>query len=215
MFDLGKNLFKHKAGNQEHSLKAASLEPKRFMYLYLRLRAAERVAEMRARDWLLLWAAVENAHIWAQPNYILWSPVAGLMQSEPLISLDEPCAMCEQPRTPQPPLYRHHQGWKSCQSRWLLWFWCSLGLVTTTHKTSDDCEKHIMYSTQETIKRRHSDDAGSNGSCSVVFQSGAGVLCQRRRGKWFWIWYVNDKISWSCVRNQFQQIILKRDSSKQ
>lgn len=52
MFDLGKNLFKHKTGNQEHSLKAASLEPKRFMCLYLRLWAAERVAEMRARDWL-------------------------------------------------------------------------------------------------------------------------------------------------------------------
>lgn len=84
--------FKHRKGIQEFQSIFPGTEE--IVYFYLRWWTTGSFLQMRACDWLLLWTAVKNAHIWVQPNYILWSPVTGLIQSQPLISLAEHCSTC-------------------------------------------------------------------------------------------------------------------------
>lgn len=92
-------------------------------------------------------------------------------------------------------------------------------------QTSDDCGKHILYCIYEelnsTLLAWYSWTGVQTGVTVCVFRSVVVQVCCAGEAmggggqKHFRIWDVNDKISWSCVRDQFQQIIFKRDSSKQ
>lgn len=95
------------------------------------------------------------------------------------------------------------------------WAHCDYG------QTSDDCGKHIMYSIQEALLAWFPWTEVQTGVTVSVFRSVVQV-CYAEEGmgggggqRHFSDLDVNDKISWSCVRDQFQQIIFKRDSSKQ
>lgn len=211
---FGKYLLKHNTSNQEQNLKVAS---------------SVQVSLLEVAN---NWKRGRDGSVWLAPamSSCLECPYLDSSQLHPLIPSHwadavrtinlpgwVPCHVLTA-KTPIPHHHfsakPHHRGWKTCQSYWLPWLWAHRDYG----QTSDDI-KHIMYSIQELLTISLFLYWGSNRSYCVYFLDlwcRCAVLERGREGvkKHFWIWDVNDKISWSCVRDQFQQIIFKRDSSK-
>lgn len=114
------------------------------------------LAGMEAFDWFLLWAAVSNGRIWAQPNYIIPSPV--IDWSDVVISINLPVWIpyhvltVPRPfRTPtitatlhNPTIKVESHGHNSFE---ILWRWCCLWtIMSVENRTWTVDSLHTRYS---------------------------------------------------------------------